>query len=97
MSALFSVGNQFELRVLYSALVGAKFPDGPPLGEFCRTPFVASLANRIVDALSREPPLGRGTPEATAQGWAESRRMGPTRREWWVVLQRVREILPGRT
>lgn len=76
-----------EVQALHRALMEAKFAENPVDTAVCGSPFVAAVANRVVDTLIEMERHSGG--DERARHWEEWRQVTPSRREWKVALSRV--------
>lgn len=84
-----NVNDQAELMVLLRTVMEAKFRGTGSDSEILGSPLLAGMANRIVQALiAIEKERGQYS-EARWQSWLK---LDPTRREWKVILKRVKGI-----
>jgi hypothetical protein len=77
------IGEGHELMALHRALFEAKFAERPNDRDIAGSPFVASIANRVVDMLA-----------ATDPGWNEWREARKHERCLSVVRTRIAECAP---
>ncbi len=69
------LADYYEIYALYRALIEAKFSSAPRDTDIQGSPFVASVANKVMDALiQKERDRGR---EDFARAWEAKRQMDP--------------------
>ena len=79
--------SYYELLALHRALMEAKFHDTPNDPAVAGSPFVADVANRIVEILANWKQSDR----PAGHDWPSWRHVGPGHREWAVAIDRARE------
>ena len=89
MSALFEVSEKYELLALHRALFEAKHHPNPDSPEVAASPYVASLALRVVDALA-----DLDDPPAFGPGWREWQKFERHEHRLPVIRDRIEECGP---
>jgi hypothetical protein len=83
------VANHYELLALLRAIMEAKFAQRRTETEIVGSPHLAAVANRIVDSLIS---LEIKTNPSAGFKWQTWRTLSPTRREWRIIVRRIREV-----
>jgi hypothetical protein len=85
MSAIFQVTDYYKLLALHKALIHTKFARQPTEPIISGSPFIAEMANQIVETLAQME-IERGHPER-AQDWRI--KIDPTGEVWDIALSRI--------
>jgi hypothetical protein len=84
MSNQVTIDDYHELLALHRALMEAKFHGEPNDPAVPGSPFIAAVANRVVEALVAHDVERKGA--AKREEWARWRAITPDRREWRLAL-----------
>ncbi|UTW45364.1 hypothetical protein KFE80_00055 [bacterium SCSIO 12696] len=82
----FKVSGIDEVRALHRVIMAAKFSEPPRDDVICGSPFVAELANRVVDFLME---YDESVNPSFSESWKAWRTADPSRREWKVALSAI--------
>lgn len=89
MTPVLQLSSYPELIALHKALLEAKFNSMPNDLLIAGSPYVAQIANQVIETVIQ---LETAKGDANAEGkWKEWRRINPSRREWQVAIDRVKE------
>ena len=91
MSLSLQISDYYELLALHRALMEAKFTPEPWDPIVPGSPYIAKIANQVVDMLTEIE--DRQKPESNEEhNWRAWRKIDPTRREWQISLERARKL-----
>jgi hypothetical protein len=79
----FAIDNYYELLALHRTIMEAKFSADPNDSCIQGSPFVAAVANRVVEALIEMETHREG--ESAVAKWHDWRHISPERREYQMV------------
>lgn len=85
---IFSISDYYELMALHRVVLEAKFSENPNNPAIQGSPFVATIANQVIEALMSVDISKEG--ESSRVKWQAWRTISPERREYQIVKAKIR-------